>query len=197
MHDLDVNKILVSKKESYGTKNSLKYFIGYNDDDVIRPLCIELPQMIGYVKHFDSNRTMSFKVGDKKLLKKCNKILEKISNLINIEFNNEPVYCDYDKCIKTKIKMYEDRVNTNYFQGKKAPKENASYKCLSLITLDSVIRVNKKYYPQTLLEEFKYVIRKNKMENLINDDLDLSSSDESDNETDNKFDNESDSETDN
>ena len=52
IHDLDVNKILVSKKESYGTKNSLKYFIGYNDDDGIRPLCIKLPQMIGYVKHF-------------------------------------------------------------------------------------------------------------------------------------------------
>ena len=63
--------------------------------------------------------------------------------------------------------------------------------------LDSVIRVNKKYYPQTLLEECKYVIRKNKMENFINDDLDLSSSDESDNESDNQSDSESDSETDN
>ena len=51
--------------------------------------------------------------------------------------------------------------------------------CLSLIMLDSVIRVNKKYYPQTLLEDCKYVIRNNKMENVINDDLDLSSSDES------------------
>ena len=39
--------------------------------------------------------------------------------------------------------------------------------------LDSVIRVNKKYYPQTLLEECKYLIRKNKMENLINHDLTL------------------------
>ena len=54
--------------------------------------------------------------------------------------------------------------------------------------LDSVIRVNKKYYPQTLLEEYKYVIRKNEMENLINDDLDLISSDESDNEAANEFD---------
>ena len=61
LHGLDVNKILVSKKESYGTKNSLKYFIGYNGD-VIRPLCIRLPQMIGYVKHFDSNKTMSFRL---------------------------------------------------------------------------------------------------------------------------------------
>ena len=51
IHDLDVNKILVSKKESYGTKNSLKYFIVYNVDDVIRPLCINLPQMIGYIKN--------------------------------------------------------------------------------------------------------------------------------------------------
>ena len=63
--------------------------------------------------------------------------------------------------------------------------------------LDSVIRVNKKYYPQTLLEGCKYVIRKNKMEKLINDDLDLSSSDESDNKFDNESDNESDSESDN
>ena len=74
LNNIDVNKLLVSKKESYGKKNSLKYFIGYKDDDVIRPLCIKLPQMIGYVKHFDSNKTMSFKVGDNKLLKKDNKI---------------------------------------------------------------------------------------------------------------------------
>ena len=115
---------------------------------------------------------------------------------MNIEFDSEPVYGDNDKYIKTKIKMYGDRVNTN-FQGKEVPKENAPYKCLSLIVLDSVIRVNKKYYPQTLLEECKYVIRKNKMENLINDDLDLSSSDESGNESDNESHNETDNETDN
>ena len=57
IHDLDANKILVSKKESYGTKNSFKYFVGYNDDDAIRPLCIKLPQMIGYAKNFDDNKT--------------------------------------------------------------------------------------------------------------------------------------------
>ena len=70
LNDIEVNKMLVSKKESYGTKNSLKYFIGYNDGDVIRPLCIILPQMIGYVKHIDSNKRMSFKVSDNKLFKK-------------------------------------------------------------------------------------------------------------------------------
>ena len=83
--------------------------------------------------------------------------------------------------------MYEDRVNTN-FQSKKVPKQNVSYEYLSLTMLDAVIRVNKKFYPQIFLEECKYLIRKNKMENLINDDLDLSSSDESDNESDNEID---------
>ena len=78
LHDLDVNKILISKKESYGTKNSLKYFIGYNDDDAIRSLCIKLPQMIGYVKHFDINKTMSFKVSDNKLLKEYIKYGKKL-----------------------------------------------------------------------------------------------------------------------
>ena len=143
LNDIDGNEILVSKKQLYGTKNSLKYIIGYNDDDddVIRPLCILLPQMIGYVKHFDSNKAMSLKVSDNKLSKKYNKIWEKINNLLDIKFDSQPVYGDGDNYIKTKIKMYEDRVNRN-FQGKKVPKENASYKCLSIIMLDSVIRVN-------------------------------------------------------
>ena len=71
---------MFSKKESYGTKISLKYFIGYNDDDVIRPLCIKFAQMIVYVKNFDSNKTMSFKVSDEnKLLRKYNKIWEKLA----------------------------------------------------------------------------------------------------------------------
>ena len=79
IYDLDISKILVSKKESYRTKNSLKYFIDYNNDNVIRSLCIKLPQMIGYVKHFDSNKTMSFKLSDEKLLKKYTKIWERVS----------------------------------------------------------------------------------------------------------------------
>ena len=115
---------------------------------------------------------------------------------MNIECGSNSVYGDNDKYIMTKIKMYEDRVNKNFHKGKKVHKENASYQCLSLIILDSVIRTNKKYYPQTLLEECKYVIRKNKTENLINDDIDLSSSDKSGNESDNGSDNESDNETD-
>ena len=128
---------------------------------------------------------MSFKVNDDRLLKKYTKIWGRVNILMNIEFDGEPVYDDNDKYMKAKIKSYRDKENTN-FQGKKIPKENASYKCLSLIILRSVIRVNKKYYPQTLSEECKYEIIKTKMENLINGDLDLSASDdETENESDN------------
>ena len=94
MNQTDVDKILVSKKEQCGTNKSIKYFIEYNDDDyVFRPLCIKLLQMIGYVKCFDSKKTMSFKVTNKKLLK----IREKFSNLMDIKFDSEPVYGDNDK----------------------------------------------------------------------------------------------------
>ena len=182
MDDTYINKILMSKKEPYIKKISFRYLIGYKDNDNIRPLCIKLPQMTEYVRCFDSNKTISFKVIDKKTVKKYIKLWEIINSLIGKEFDSEPVYGDNEKYIKTKIKSYRDKVNTN-----------ASHKCLSLMMLDSVIRVNKKYYPQIHLENCKYEIKKNRIENLINDNLGLSSSDESDN----KFDNESNNEFDN
>ena len=63
--DIHVNKMLVSEEEPYGTKNSFKYFLGYNDNDVIRPLFIKIPQMTGYVKKFEDNTKVSFKISDK------------------------------------------------------------------------------------------------------------------------------------
>ena len=74
IEDIDFNNILVSKKESYGNKNSLKYFIGYNDNDIITPLCRRLPQMTRYARKFDENTTMSFIVKYKQLLKNYTKI---------------------------------------------------------------------------------------------------------------------------
>ena len=85
---------------------------------------------------------MSFKVTDNNLLKIYTEIWIRVSILMNIEFNSELGYGIIDKYIKTKIKMYKEKVNTS-FQGNEVPKENASYNCLSIITLDSVIRVNK------------------------------------------------------
>ena len=72
--------------------------------------------MIRYAKCFDSNKAMSFKVIDKKLLKKYIKIWEKISILIGKEFDGEPVYGHNNKYIKTKIKSYADKINIS-FQG--------------------------------------------------------------------------------
>ena len=64
--DIDVNKILVSKKEQYGKYNSFKYFIGYNDNDLIRPLYLELPQMTSHINKFQKNKiTVSLMVKDK------------------------------------------------------------------------------------------------------------------------------------
>ena len=54
--DIDVNKILVSKREEYGKYNSFKYFIGYNDNDIISPLYLGLPQATGYINKFDEDK---------------------------------------------------------------------------------------------------------------------------------------------
>ena len=186
---INVNNILVSKKEPYGTKNSFKYFIGYNDNDIIRPLCIRLLQMTGYVRKFNENSTMSFRVKDKQLLKNYNKIWEKVEKLMKIDFESKPSYGDDNKYIKTKIKTYEKSIITNFY-NKKMPKEKASCKCLSIM-IDSVIKANKKYYPQTLLEECKYIQEKIKTENYINEDLEKSKSDsDSNNDTESDIDNE-------
>ena len=170
VYDIDAEKILVSKKESYGKKGSIKYFVGYNDEDVIRPLCVKFPQMVGYVKNFDGNKMKSFRVNDKKMWKKYNKIWNTIADLLDVQFDSYPVYDDNEKYIKTKIRMYEDRVITN-FQGKKTPKERSSYNCIALVSIDCIIRMNKKYCPQSYLCECKYQERKNKIENMTDDDL--------------------------
>ena len=65
----------------------------------------------------------------------------------------------HKKYIKTKLKIYTGSMITN-FQSKKIPKEEAPCKCLSIIKLDSVIKAKKKFYPQTLLEECKYMNKK-------------------------------------
>ena len=186
IEDINVNNILVSKKESYGNKNSLKHFIEYYDNDVIRPLCIKLPQMIRYARNFDENATMSFIVKDKQLLKKYTKIWETIEGLMKINFESKPVYGDDDKYIKTKIKTYADSIITNFHKSTKAP-----CKCLSIIMIDSVIKANKKYYPQIFLEECKYIQEQIKIVNHIDEDLENSESDSyPNNETESDIDNE-------
>ena len=106
--------------------------------------------MTSYVRKFEGNTTMSFKINDKQLLKKYNQIWKRVEKLLKIEFDCKPVYGDNDKYIKTN------------FQDKKIPKEKAPCNFLSIIMLESVIKTKKKYYPQTLLEECKYEQKKDK-----------------------------------
>ena len=107
INDINVNKIFVSEKEKYGKYNSFKYFIGYDDNDVIKPLYLELPQMIGYINKFNENKnknknknkntiTMSLKVRDNFFKKNYNKIWTKIKKLMGKDFNTKPSYGDDD-----------------------------------------------------------------------------------------------------
>ena len=107
----------------------------------------------------------------------------KIEKLMKIDFESKSVYGDDDgdKYIKTKIKTYEKIIITN-FHNKKMPKEKAPCKCLSIIMVDSVIKANKKYYPQAFLEECKYIQEKIKNENYIDEDLENSESDSNSND---------------
>ena len=106
-------------------KNSecgFKYFIGYKDGEIVKPLCIILPQMSGYIKYFENgSKNMSFMVKNDDVLEKYNKIWDKTKNKLNIEFHSAPVYDK--KYIKNKVKEF-DRVIKTKFLSNKIPKEN-------------------------------------------------------------------------
>ena len=183
--DIDVNKILISKPESYDKNNMRKYIIGYNDN-TIRPLQLFLPKLTGYLNIFENgNRKMSFVTDNNEFLERYTKIWEKISNLINKKFDSDPVY--NNKYINTKIRSYNNDIKTNIRdidnKNNKLPEKNKPYRCISLISLDSIVKINKKYYPQTLLQECVYKLINKKAEN-ITTDINLDSSSESDNESD-------------
>ena len=119
--NIDVNKILVSKKEPYRKNNSLIYFIGHNDNDVIRPLCFKLSKATGYINEFNENKytiVMPLRVNDEQLFKKCNKIWKKVEELMRINFESKPTYVYNDKYIKTKIKTYGIIIITNFHINK-------------------------------------------------------------------------------
>ena len=78
---------------------------------------------------------MTFLIKDDKLLEKYNEIWEKVSKIIYEEFDSNPVY--NEKYIKTKIKVYNSKVKTN-FHGNKIPNASLEHVCLSVILLDSV-----------------------------------------------------------
>ena len=95
-----------------------------------------------------------------------------IKNKLGIKVYSEPVYDK--KCLKTKVREYDGVIKTN-FLGNDVPKENMHYTCIACITIHSVMRMEKKNYPQVYLEEYKYKIKKIQMSTFINTELNLDS----------------------
>ena len=107
-----INKVAISDKLNH-TDKSFKYFIGYKDDNVVRPLCIVLPQISRYIKYFENGRQkMSFMIEDDRILVKYNEIWNKIKKTLNIKFHNIPVYNEKYVYIKTNVKQFNSVVNT-------------------------------------------------------------------------------------
>ena len=114
---MDIDKIAISDKFKHSDKG-FKYFIGYTPDNIIRPFCIILPQMSGYIKHFDDNgKKMSFVTKDDIVLVKYNKIWNKIKKILNIKFH-ELIYDE--KYIKPEVKAFK---KVQFFQKIKFQKK--------------------------------------------------------------------------
>ena len=113
---------------------------------------------------------MSFFIKDDKVWEKYEQIWDVIKNKLKIKFHSLPVYDK--KYLKTKVREYDGMIKTNLL-GNNVPKENMHYICIACITIDSVMRMDKKNYPQVYLEECKYNIRKIQMSRFISTELDL------------------------
>ena len=104
--------------------------------------------MSGYFEYGGMN--MSFLIKDDELLEKYEQIWDLIKNKLKNKFHSEPVYDK--KYLKTKVREYDGEIKTN-FLGNGIPKENMHYTCITCITIDTVMRMDKKYFPQVYLEE--------------------------------------------
>ena len=119
-----------------------KHFIGYQEDEIIKPLCIILPQMNGYIKYFENGgKNMSFLIKNSEVWEKYEDIWNVIKNKLNIKFHSQPIY--ENKYLKAKVREFDGNIKTN-FLGNGLPKENTYYTCIACITIDSIIKMNKK-----------------------------------------------------
>ena len=135
---VDINKIIISDKFKHIDKG-FKYLIGYKDDNIVRPLCIILPQMSGYIKYPENGeKNMSFMIKDDSTLAKYNEIWNKIRKTLNIKFHSMPV-CD-EKYIKAKVKDFNDIVSRNFWSHQ-VPKEGVHHTCIAFISINSVMQI--------------------------------------------------------
>ena len=89
-------------------------------------------------------------IEDDSILVKYNETWNNVKNTLNIKFHSMPVY--HEKYIKAKMKEFNGVVNTNFW-GDKIPKEGVHHSCIACISINSVMKMEKKNYPQVYLEE--------------------------------------------
>ena len=183
--DLDsitTDKIVVSHKFKH-SEEGCKYFIGSQEDEIVKPFCIILPQMNGYIKYFDNGgKNMSLLIKNNEVREKYEDNWNVIKHNLSIKFNSEPIY--ENKYLKAKMREFNGDIKTNFLSNG-LPKENTYYTCIACITIDSVLRMNKRKYPQVYLEECKYQIKKIHMSRFLNTELETVSV--SDVETDSEY----------
>ena len=122
-------------------------------------MCIILPQISGYMRYFDIGKNMSFKIEDGNVCLEYNETWNKIKKTLNTRFHSQLIYDD--KYIKTKVKEFSRVINTP-FSDNKIPKEGDHCNGIAAIFIDSILKEDKKNYPQVYLEQFKYKIKTRK-----------------------------------
>ena len=130
-----------------------------------------LPQMNCYIKYFENGgKNMSFLIKNSEVWWKYEDIWDIIKNKLNIKFHSQPIY--ENKYLKGKEREFNGNIKIKLL-GNNVSKENNYYTCIACITLDSVLKMNKKNYPQVYLEEFKYKVKKINTPRFINIELEL------------------------
>ena len=168
LDSIDLNKIIVSKKWKINDA-TYKHICGYLNNDTIQPLRVILPQMDGNIKYFDDGgKNMSFVTDDEKIYKKYNKLWEVIRNLLKIDFTVNPVRDDI--YLVAKLKIFNG-INRTTFTNNAIPIEKDHYICIPVIDIDSVLKIDKKAYPQAYLEQCKYKLKKRKIVNYFDDEI--------------------------
>ena len=169
LDSVDLNKIVVSKKWKIND-TTYKHICEYLNNDTIQPLCVILPEMDGYIKYFDdSGKNMSFVTDDEKIYKKCNEIWEVIRNLLKIDFTVNPVRDDI--YLAAKLKIFNKINRTTFNNNNYIPIERNHYICIPVIDIDSVLKIDKRAYPQAYLEQCKYKLKKRKIVNYTDDEI--------------------------
>ena len=168
LDSVDLSKIVVSSKWKLND-TTYKYFCGYLNNDVIKPLCVILPQMYGYIKYFDDGgKNMSFVTDDEKVYENYNEIWNVVKGLLKLKFAASPIR--NDKYTLAKLKIFKKK-NLTTFNNNIIPTEKNHYICIPAIDIDSVLKIDKKAYPQAYLEEFKYKLKKRKLVSFIDSEI--------------------------